>query len=232
MMASAAAVAGSRAESPVPDEITEVLRVVEDPEGSVNVRSGPSLKSAVSRKLASGSPVILAEPNDGGEWKKLEGAADEKHPEYIHSSRLVGVGKWKAAQTKAEDDAAVAKVELDGYEVKVESVPFQKEKHRLTKDGDGMALVDGVSPWGVDGGLPTRSMKLTLSIDGKPLALPAAATADLYQPNSGSLMLLTPRNAGELAVVLMMNSDGAGAYCVAWSFSKGRYVGREVFVPY
>lgn len=219
-------------ENAVPEEVAAVLRIVADPEGSVNVRSGPSTKSGVTRKLVSGSPVIVADPESDGDWKKLDGDADAKHSEYIHTSRLAGVDKWIGVPTKAGDEASVAKVERDGFAAKVESQPFEKTKHRLTKDKEGMQEIDGETAWGVDGGLPTRELKLTISLDGKAVPMPAAATADLYQPNTGSLMILTPKNAGELAVVLMMNSDGAGAYCVAWSFLKGRYVGREVFVPY
>lgn len=233
ILASRISATGLRAdENAVPEEVAAVLRIVDDPEGSVNVRSGPSTKSGVTRKLVSGSPVILADPQLDADWKKLDGDADAKHSEYIHSSRLSGVGKWKAVPTKAGDEVSVAKVERDGFAAKVESLPFEKARHRLTKDKEGMQEIDGETAWGVDGGLPTRELELTISLDGKAVSMPPAATADLYQPNTGSLMILTPKNAGELAVVLMMNSDGAGAYCVAWSFLKGRYVGRAVFVPY
>lgn len=95
-----------------------------------------------------------------------------------------------------------------------------------------MEQVDGQSPWGMDGGLPRQFLSLTVSLKGQPVALPGAATANLYQPNLESLVLLTPARASDQALVIMTNGDGAGGYCVVWAFRNGTYMGREVFVPF
>jgi hypothetical protein len=43
------------------------------------------------------------------------------------------------------------------------------------------------------------------------------------------MVLLTPGDPSDRALVFMSNSDGAGAYVVFWTFAKGRYVSRTVF---
>jgi hypothetical protein len=123
-------------------------------------------------------------------------------------------------------------VQADGLQATVKALPFVAKDHRITKDKDGLELVDGESPWGMDGGLPKQSLTLSVSLNGKPVALPKEALANLYQPNLESLVLLTPSKASGQALLIMTNGDGAGGYCVAWSFKNGIYTGREVFVPF
>ena len=89
----------------------------------------------------------------------------------------------------------------------------------------------GRHPWGVDGGLPTRSLALAVKLDGKTVAVPAEATRDLFEPDMESLVILTPGKPAAQLVVAMWNSDGAGGYLVAWSFVNGTYAGRTVMSP-
>jgi hypothetical protein len=85
---------------------------------------------------------------------------------------------------------------------------------------------------GTDGEVPETALTLTVSLHGKPVAVPAEATRDLYHPNLGraeDLVLITPGDPSDHALVFLWGSDGAGAYAVVWSFVDGAYVGRAVF---
>jgi uncharacterized protein YgiM (DUF1202 family) len=201
------------------------LRVVEDPDGHSNLRSGPSLKSGVAGKVASGTVVAVVEVK--GEWAELDSGSEKSR--FIHTSRLRKLDKWKqtAAPAPKEGNPAIAK--NGGFQAQVQSAPFVAADHKLKKDKDGGMTVDGHGVHGTDGEAPRKTLSLTVTIDGKPVTLPAEATRDLYEPNLETLKLLTAPKPAETTLVILENSDGAGAYCVAWSFTKGNYTGRVVF---
>ena len=215
----------------VDDAVLDMLRVVEDPDGHTNLRSGPSLKDKVIGQVPSGS-VVAIQPGPRGEWMKLASDDLGDRPRYIHSSRLKEVKHWKqTAVTHAKGSDGVV-LKLAGIEVRVVAVPFVASEHRMALGAQGMQLVDGKSPWGTDGGLPREALSIAGIQNGKGVEVPGAAVQNLFQPNMDSLVLLTPSHPAERAVVMMTNSDGAGAYCVAWAFERGSYRGRAVFSPY
>jgi hypothetical protein len=221
----------AQAEDRVGREILDALRVVVDPEGQANVRSGASLQSKITGQLPAGS-VVAIDPGPAKDWTRLWLAMEGDKPRYVHSSRLQPVAGWKQVAGREQPDKSAAGVKADGLEVTIKALPFVAARHKITKDAQGMELVDGQSPWGMDGGLPGQSLSLTVSLNGQPVVLPKAATANLFQPNLETLVLLTPARASDQALVIMTNGDGGGGYCVVWAFRNGIYVGREVFVPF
>ncbi len=221
----------SGAEPVVDAEILSMVRVVDDPEGQANVRSGPSLQSKVTGRIVSGQVVTVEVPQRGDWAKLLLEDVDADQPRYLHASRLKTIASWKQTPVGKVKDGKVAAVKQGGFAAQVTAAPFTATEHRITRDENGQELVDGKSPWGRDGGLPTQSFSLKVTINDKEIAIPPAACQNLYEPSLETLVLLTPPGGGQ-AFVLMTNSDGAGAYCVIWAFKEGKYLGREVFVPF
>lgn len=220
------------AEQLVDEVILNSLRVVEDPDGDTNVRSGPSTQSKIVGQIQSGS-VVAIEPEQEGDWSLLTFHQTTEESRFIHNSRLKSLKPWKqfAVTTAAEDDSA-GLLKTSGAEIKVTSVPFVAAEHKISKDKDGVYLVDGGPVWGRDGELPAHSMVMTLKLGGKEVLLPKEALQNVYEPFMQSLYLLTPGDPAKQAVVLMVNGDGAGGYCVAWAFHDGAYRGRAIFVPF
>jgi hypothetical protein len=215
----------------VDDFVLESVRVVDDPDGYVNVRSDPSLQSKIVARVNSGSVVAVEAALEGG-WAMLIAEEDGEPPRYVHGSRLKGVTPWKQMGATPGDDGKEAVFRDGGFEVRVTSVPFEVSGRAVTRDEHGFHLVDGRRPWGQDGGLPKESLVLTAKSNGRKVEIPAVAMRDLFEPNLDSLAVLTPSDPGERALVLMSNSDGAGAYVVIWAFEKGTYRGRVVFSPF
>lgn len=211
----------------VDKSIIAVLRVVEDPDGHTNLRSGPSTKNDVVGKVASGAVVNIAESK--GDWVQLETATTTEKKRYIHSSRLKSIDKWKQVSGKESKDKKSALAKHEGTEVQVQAAPFVASGHKVGKDKEGGIKVDGRSIWGTDGEIPRQSLSISVSIGGKPVELPVEATQDLYEPNMDTLVIIVPPQAGGNTLILMQNSDGAGAYCVVWSITNGSYTGRVVF---
>lgn len=218
--------------APLVDEfVLDAVRVVNDPDGYVNVRSGPGLQSKIVGKVNSGS-VVVVEAALEGEWARLVSDEEGESPRYVHASRLKGIIPWKQTGATLADDGKEAIFRDGGFEVRVRGVPFEDSGRAVTRDEHGFHLVDGRRPWGQDGGLPKESLVLTVKSNGRNVEIPEEATRDLFEPNLDSVAVLTPSDSGERALVLMSNSDGAGAYVVIWALEKGAYRGRVVFNPF
>lgn len=218
----------ARAEPPVPRDLLDWIRVIEDPEGSVNVRSGASLDSPVYRKLASGSVIGIGERR--GDWYEVTDGSYNGAPEFIHATRLKEVSDWAQMPAAGRPGESKGYLKHRGFEVRASSAPFVSQDHEITELAEGLYEVDGAVPWGTDGGLPKRTLALSVSLNGVPVAMPKEAAEGLFEPNFETMVLLTPRDpSDDRALLFMSNSDGAGAYCVFWAFAEGRYQSRHVF---
>lgn len=207
--------------------LLEFLKVVEDADGHSNLRSGASLEAKVVGKVLSGGPVFVDPDSRSGFHLVYLDREDGPAERYLHGSRLKPVDHWKAVGP----DGATGRLSHKAFVVEVGAPAFDAAGHKITRNADGMVMVDGKVPWGEDGGEPSRGLSLLVSIAGKPVEVPAAATDNLYEPNLETLVLLTPGDPAERAFLMMQNSDGAGGYVVVWAFEKGVYRGRAILMP-
>jgi hypothetical protein len=205
-----------------------ILRFVQDPDGHSNVRSGASLKAPIIGKVMSGMPVFVMPVPKSEFYQVLIDHAMDKRDSFVHASRLKPIATWKAFGPG--DRPGVVK--HNGFEAIVKSVPFIESQNRVTRDAHGMVIVNGKSPWGRDGGMPSFSLSLEVFLNGKKIELPLDATDNLYEPYLKSLVLFTPGDPSQRAILTMVNSDGAGCYYVAWGFENGIYRGRSVGIPW
>ena len=207
--------------------ILNFLKVVEDADGHSNLRADASLEAKIVGKVLSGSPVF-ADPDIRSGFHLVYLDREDGHSErYLHGSRLKPVDHWKAVGP----EGATGRLSHKTFAVKVSTPAFDATAHKITRNADGMVLVDGQIPWGEDGGEPSRGLSISLSIGGRKVEIPAAATDNLYEPNLETLVLLTPGDPAERAFLMMQNSDGAGGYVVVWAFEKGAYRGRAIIMP-
>lgn len=221
---------------PLGEDMLELFRVVEDADGYVNVRSGASTSAPVLGRVATGCAVAVGTSKGG--WRRIEDETGAGKTLYIHGSRLKEIGSWKQTRGRPETRDRSASVEAGGLRVRVVEMPFDAGAHRLVRPKageDGQLTIDGHRVIGTDGEVPSASLVLEVTLRGKPVVVPAEATRDLYEPRLGEpddLVLLTPGEAADHALVFLWGSDGAGGYAVSWSFWNGRYVGRAVYTGF
>lgn len=221
-------VQGQTNEAPLVDKgLLDFLKVVEDADGHSNLRGGAGLEAKVVGKVLSGGPVFAEPEAKSGFHLVYLDREDGKTERFLHGSRLKPVDEWKAIGPKG----ATGRLSHKTFAVEVSATAFDASAHRISRNADGMTLVDGKVPWGQDGGEPRHGLKLSVSIGGKKVEIPAAATENLYEPNLETLVLLTPGDPAERAFLMMQNSDGAGGYVVVWAFERGVYRGRAVIMP-
>lgn len=211
----------------VDDGIRESLRFVQDPDGYTNLRDGASLKANITGRVLHGAPVFVDPGAKGGFHLVFSDEEDASGDRYIHGSRLRPVLDWKAFGP----EGSTGILRHGGFEAVVKDPAFVASRHRVTKNADGMILVNGKSPWGQDGGEPGRLLKLAVFIKGTAVALPAEATDNLYEPNFETIVILTPGDPSDHAILMMANGEGAGGYYVVWAFENGVYKGRAIMMP-
>ena len=221
------------AQQPVlPSEfVFDGFRVIEDPDGYVNVRSRPTTQSEVVRRMNAGALVeILSEADGWAEISKSDTTGERLG--YIHGSRLISAKNWPQHPGKAEPNSKTATVQHGAWSVTLAEAPFDGSKHKLTRpNAESPMMLDGKPYWGMDGGMPNRALVLKVAFEGRPIEVPEAAVDNLFQPNPETLILIQRPDGGIL--ILSENSDGGGGYCAVWSFSKaGKYIGRLAYSPY
>jgi hypothetical protein len=220
--------ARAQGESLAPDYVMDGLWLVQDPDGHTNVRSAPSLKAKVVGKVLSGGAVFGWSPPEK-DFLEMEAGGGASH--YVHASRLRSVKQWKQIPVTDAKNQDRGFLRHEGFEVRVTAMPFVAAEHKITHTSENQPIIDGKTFWGADGGLPRRSLSVTVTLNGKAIEIPKADFQDLYEPNMETIVLLTPSQPAERAFVVMSNSDGAGGYSVVWAFEQGRYRGRTVMGP-
>ncbi len=163
-----------------------------------------------------------------GDWYSVFDGNYNGASAFIHESRLKEVSDWK--QIVADESQRHSGIlKSGGFQAQVRAIPFIKENHEITEISNGFYHVDGAFPWGTDGGLPKLAISLEVKVNGTSVPIPEEALRGVYEPNFESMVLLTPGDPADQAMLLMVNSDGAGTYYMIWSFKNGNYCERTVF---
>ncbi len=178
-----------QSQDPSDEFLFQQFRLVEDPDGKTNVRSGASLESGVLRTVASGSVVTVVEKQ--GDWYSIREGNYDGSPEFIHASRLRDASHWNRIATSSSAGATGGTLRHKGFVARVTALPFVAADHDITELSDGLFEVDGGMIRGTDGGLPRNSIGLTVALAGVPLSLPAEAPlifmSRTRSPSSSSL---------------------------------------------
>jgi uncharacterized membrane protein len=127
----------------------------------------------------------------------------------------------------------------DSIEILIESEIFDTSKHELKFNNQGnykyLEQIDGKIFWGTDGEIPKEKIsKIQINYSGEIISIPNELFNDLFEPNLEcvntnndeycySKAYLTEKN--EL-ILIMLNSDGAGAYIVIFFIKDKKYVYR------
>jgi hypothetical protein len=210
------------------------LAVIKDPDGFTNVRESKSASSKIVGRLNADDIFLYDFDNEGEQWVGvyLDKAGKRYIQGYIHKSRLQPLDKLEKATTNK--DSRVEKqneliLQNDSVKVVIKTANFTPKEHRIGKDKQGyVTTIDGKAPKGVDGNLPKIELiSITVTFNGKPVAIPLSAYNDLYEPNVSSFNIYFDKK-GTIFLYMSDNSDGAGGYSVAWIIKDGKYLKRYV----
>jgi hypothetical protein len=230
------------------------LAIINDAGGYVNVRKEKASGAEIVGKLYN-NQVFLFYP-DKDEWIEVSfnsnsfqdyrtgSAGLKKFPHYlngfINRGQLMPIEslphkKLNRQIRKLTANKAVIKVDSIVLEIKTRVFNSKLHKiHRSKGDCTNCAItvdkIDGKTPAGVDGEMPTVEISgIKLTINNAIVNIPAACFADIYQPQIKNLNIYADKS-GNLYLYMPGNSDGAGAYDIVWVISNGKLVYRYVDV--
>lgn len=209
--------------------------VINDQDGSVNIRKDKNVNSAIVGKLDSNSIVrIWDEDINKIDWLHvyMQTGYITGIEGYVHKSRLKFISDFKSIKNiKYQSNFCSAK--NDSISIKVSSSKFIPKNHRLkyhkqtNNEGSYYESIDNKPIWGTDGRLPQMAINtLCVIINGKSLSIPKTAFNDLYEPQFSTIQVyLEPNNN---IYIELDNSDGAGGYSVIWTFKNNKYLCRHL----
>ncbi len=204
------------------------VAVIEDKDGFTNVRLEPNSKSEIIYQIKTDQVFWFGEDHydKNSEWTsvyipKNNFSFDCTSPDYlkgfVHKSRIRPFNE---------------KEEYTGTELTFEYVikPFS-DKNKIIdyQESKWIVAINGLKPWGTDGGKPNTEIKeIKVNLNGKEIIVPKVLTIDIYEcDNKFDIYKI-----GKTYFVHQWNSDGAGAYEIVWVITengiKQRLVGTII----
>ena len=208
--------------------------IISDKDGYVNVRSSPEIKKDnIIDTLHNGRLVYsmeeLAEGLNVGNWVNVD--FKDSRNGYVYKNRIKYISDYQSISEIFEDEN---KLILSGNNITVEIKirMFDSTKHTITyANDDGYIFVDkidGKKYWGTDGELPKYEYEyISITMNGLKYFLPNEAIENLFECRRFSEWA-NYDNENDILYIQSMNSDGAGAYFVAWKIEKSIYKERLI----
>jgi hypothetical protein len=197
---------------------------VSDKDGFVNIRKNAEAGAPIMDTLRNGHLVYCME--NKGNWSNVDYYKKTKERNgFIYSDRLKFVAEYESLPLITEQPNTVI-YGKDSIKVIVSKKQFDKSKYRFTyyKDArDQIQFINGKQYWGADGGVPTTEYKSVIVQAGKKkINLPPSAFDNLFNPTIDATRIYYDKQ-NDIIYITSMNSDGAGAYDIAWRVVKGIY---------
>jgi len=205
--------------------------IIQDKDGSCNVRGTPETGNNIIDKLNNGHLVYAFE--NKGNWTNIDYSKGNKELNgNIYKDRLIFISSYPEIPIKTNETTRVV-LEKDSIQIILTQQNFEKNKHKLTFNKeykDQIQLIDNKKYWGTDGGIPKTEYKsIELFIGKTKVVLPKIAIANLYEVSLYNTQV-NYNKTSDIIYIQSMNSDGAGSYEVIWKIEKGTY--KERYIAY
>lgn len=180
----------------------------------------------------------MEDEKDQTQWYTADVREDKQFMSgLVHRSRLKWLSSFSALSLEQQTKPPLAYQTFSGHGFVVEIVtaPFDfaknKAKFATSKTTQGfIEKYQGQEIWGTDGMAPNEHyQKISISRNQEVITLPAAAYANLFQPNPSTHGAYFDAKNNTLYLTAE-NGDGAGSYAVVWIIKNNRYAGRKLYL--
>ncbi|MEM6803168.1 MAG: hypothetical protein AAF696_17310 [Bacteroidota bacterium] len=205
------------------------LAIINDPDGYTNVRSGPGGNTKVLGKIFEGEIFwIETEKYRKGSWWTIMCNCKEGFIEgYMHKSRILALDDYPKFHMSDSRENTL-KLEADELEIIFTVKSFDTQAHEILKREDGsVEKIDGATPYGVDGSIPTKELiDVLIETEEGAWHLSQDDIKSIFEPNLSRTWVY--RLSEDRMFMVMENSDGAGFYTVIWEISKHDLENRTI----
>jgi Bacterial SH3 domain len=204
--------------------------IVDDPDGSANVRQKPDISSKIEDTLHNGHFVYCMETQ--GNWFNVDFDKKQRGINgYVYGDRLKLISTYEPIPlTHSETEMGIV-LAKDSISISFSSQKVAKGKYRYSYFKENPAqieLVDGKQYFGRDGDAPTKEYRsIIIHLGSRMIELPRIALANLFEPTLFHSKANYDRQH-DILYISSENSDGAGTYEVVWRVEKGVYTDRYI----
>lgn len=205
--------------------------IIQDKDGFVNVRKEGKIANNIIDKLKNGTIVYALEPASANwDWTTI-----------IYQGQKVGVvdyGRLKFYQENPKFKEIVKKtnelvLKLAPFTITIKSKKFDVKNNKITKDKQGIITkINQKEIWGSDGMLPQTEYESITILDGnQKINLPKSEYENLYNVSLESTSAYYDAREKTL-YIQASNSDGAGSYEVVFVFENGKFIKKQIVIPF
>jgi hypothetical protein len=196
------------------------LAIINDPDGYTNIRKAKSITSKIIGKVYNDDIFSVAQDEKNDEWWGIFFTSKNAYIQgFIHQSKFTELGLLKQIAKKSNNRRLFKNslsISNDSINFLISLKPFNSKEHQIKRNKGFVEKIDGMKPWGIDGGLPKMEIStLALSIKGHSVLIPKSAYKDLYEIGLNEMNIHFD-SRGNIYIYFPINSDGAGGYFGTW----------------
>ncbi len=203
------------------------LSIIKDPDGYTNVRADTSIQSEVLFRVLHGEVFqdIYDYPyHKNPTWRPIQmtlGHSAEhcyNSPEksgYMHRSRVLPIQDIRTRLTRTISDNLIT-LENDSIQVRFSLVKVENQPQEACLLGTDSGY-----------GIPNNKLSgLTVSVNDRPVTIPAAAIDYIYQIQQNTIKGYVYQ---DLILITSSTNAAAGYYECVWVISNGKYLKRYIY---
>lgn len=208
------------------------LAIISDPDGYTNIREAKSITSRVIGRVNKEDVFLVAQDEENDDWWGIFFTSKAGYIQgFIHQTKFIELGKLRQISRTSRNRKSTDKslsISNDSTDFSISLKPFNLNEHQVRRNKGYVDKIDGMNPWGVDGGLPKMEISsMVLKIKGQSVTIPKNAFKDLYEIGLKDMNIHFD-NRGNIYIYFPLNSDGAGGYFGTWVIKDNKYKKRYI----
>lgn len=203
--------------------------IVQDKDGFVNVRNEGKIANNIIDKLKSGTIVYALEPASANwDWTTIIYSGEKTG--VVSWNRLNFIGNFSALRREETQDELV--IDNRFFVIDIKTQKFSPKKNKLTKQDGIITEINGKNFWGSDGMMPETEYKSIEIMQGnKEIVVPKTEYENLYSPDLSRTFAYFDKITKRLYITAE-NSDGAGSYALVFVFQDGKFIEKQLIIPF
>jgi hypothetical protein len=203
--------------------------IIQDKDGFSNVREEANLKSKIVGTVKNDELIFVFDNEESKDWFTIESS---KISGFVHKSRIKRLNKFKEVNSSNQSKSSI-RFKYDSFEIDISTEKFDSKKYSIQRNKQGFVeKLNNKTFYGTDGDLPKIALKsVVFKINNKEISIAKNEVNDLFEPNFDNTKIFFDAST-KIIYLTMQNSDGAGAYAVAWTFKPNETPKRFVLINF
>jgi hypothetical protein len=203
--------------------------IIQDKDGFTNVREEANLKSKIVGTIKNNEIIFVFDHEESNNMYSFQSLSISG---FVHSSRIKRLNKLKEIKPSNQSENNI-NFKHNNFEIDIFAEKFDLKKYSVQRNKQGFVeKLNNKVFYGTDGDLPKIALKsVVFKINNKEIYIAKNEVNDLFEPNFDNTKVFFDAST-KIIYLTMQNSDGAGAYAVAWTFKPNETPKRFVLINF